>query len=91
VTTKKVVREVVYKSSGVEMTSTLERKFEYNQEQHGSLSDFQEAVENMAVQSISDIFDRKTVVLTDSNGNFFAIKGENIRAASSRVVDTLKV
>jgi len=101
VTTKKIIREIEYRSGSgwvedeftgpTKEISVLERKFKYSQEQHGTVQEFTEAVENMAVQSISDVFDRKTVVLTDSNGGWFAVGGHSIVSAKAYVVDSLDV
>lgn len=101
-TTKKIIREVEYTVGDADddyaigekrktAVSRTERLFTYNQEQHGTLADFETACEGMAVQSISDIFDRKTVVLDDSDGNYFAVAGYAIVSATAKVIDSLDV
>lgn len=98
-TTKKIIREIEYADtvddysfgSAETKTSVLERKFTYDQAQHGTIGDFNNAMSDMAVQSISDVFDRKTIVLTDSDGGWFAVPGNRIVSAKAHVVDTLEV
>jgi len=100
VTTKKIIREVEYydnepgelaMSERAILTAVTERKFTYSQELHATMGEFEDAIQGAAVQSIYDIFDRKTVVLDDSDGGYFAVPGYNIKSARVYVIDSLDV
>jgi hypothetical protein len=96
VTTKKLVREIehsVYPNGEFEkpetVVSRLERKYTFSQVEHESIAKFEEAINSMALSSISDLFDRQTVVLTNSEGQYYSVRSHDIISAKAYVTDSL--
>jgi hypothetical protein len=100
VTTKKITRTVTWREYDADVdgpdpflskTSTTEHRFTHDPKSEVSLAEWEAGIERVAAESVASIFDNKTVVLTDSDGGFFAIRSDDVQSATVKVADGLDV